>query len=281
MFYLLNILIQMNILLNNQTLVKKLLPFNDVGFIPTMGGIHSGHISLIKQSKKICKKTIVSIFVNPKQFNNKKDLKTYPSNINKDLSLLKKSKNVDFVYIPKFNNIYKSKRRFPIKINNKDKILCAKFRKNHFEGVLDVMDRLTNLIKPKKIFMGEKDFQQFFLVKSFIEKKYKTIVVACPTIRDKNMITLSYRNYLLNKTELNIASEIAKRLILLKKYIQNKKKINKFLLEEKKQIQKIFNVKIEYLELRNEKNLLTSNRSIGARIFLSYYLGDIRLIDNF
>ena len=271
----------MNILLNNQTLVKKLLPFNDVGFIPTMGGIHSGHISLIKQSKKICKKTIVSIFVNPKQFNNKKDLKTYPSNINKDLSLLKKSKNVDFVYIPKFNNIYKSKRRFPIKINNKDKILCAKFRKNHFEGVLDVMDRLTNLIKPKKIFMGEKDFQQFFLVKSFIEKKYKTIVVACPTIRDKNMIALSSRNYLLNKTELNIASEIAKRLILLKKYIQNKKKINKFLLEEKKQIQKIFNVKIEYLELRNEKNLLTSNRSIGARIFLSYYLGDIRLIDNF
>ena len=271
----------MKILLNNQALAETLRPFNDVGFVPTMGGIHNGHMSLIKQSKKLCKKTIVSIFVNPKQFNNNKDLKSYPSNIDKDIFLLKKNKNVDFVYIPQIKEIYNTKRKSPIKINNKNKILCARYRKNHFEGVLDVMDRLTNLIKPKKIFMGEKDFQQLLLVKNFIEKKYKTKIVACKTIRDKNMIALSSRNYLLDKTKLNIASCIAKRLLQLKKKIRNKKKINKFLLQEKKIIKETYNVKVEYLELRNEQNLLISYKSTKSRIFLSYYLEGIRLIDNF
>ena len=146
----------MKILLNSRTLIKTLRPFDDIGFVPTMGGIHEGHISLIKKSIKYSNKTIVSIFVNPKQFNNKNDLKKYPFNINKDLFLLKKTKKVDFVYIPEFDDIYKSKRKSKIILRKKDKILCAKFRKGHFEGVLDVMDRLTKLIKPNKIFMGKK-----------------------------------------------------------------------------------------------------------------------------
>jgi len=281
MFYLLNILIQMKILLNNQTLNRKLRHFDDIGFVPTMGGIHEGHISLIKRSNKICKKTIVSIFVNPKQFNNKKDFKTYPSNIKKDLSILNKIKKIDCIYIPKFKDIYSSKKKSKIRISKKDKILCAKSRKGHFEGVLDVMDRLTNLIKPKKIFMGKKDFQQLFLVKGFIEKKYKTKVIGCKTIRDKNKIALSSRNYLLNKDNLNIAGKISKNLFQLKIKIRNKKKISQFLLEEKKRLQKTFKIKIDYMELRNTKNLKISNNSIGSKIFISYYLNNIRLIDNF
>tara|TARA_B100001175_G_C19410914_1_gene591073 strand:+ start:1 stop:846 length:846 start_codon:yes stop_codon:yes gene_type:complete len=281
MFYLLNILIQMKILLNNQSLDKSLRPFNDVGFVPTMGGIHNGHISLIKRSKKLCKKTVVSIFINPKQFNNKNDFKNYPYNIKKDISILKKIKAVDFLYIPKFKDIFNSKKNLNIKINKKDKILCAKFRKGHFEGVLDVMDRFTNLIRPNKIFMGEKDFQQLVLVKNFIENKYKTKVVACKTVRDKNMIALSSRNYLLNKNALYIVSKITKKLFLIKKMIKNISNINNFLLKEKKQIQKKFNIKIEYMELRNKKNLLFSKKSIRSKIFLSYYINGIRLIDNF
>jgi pantoate--beta-alanine ligase len=140
-----------------------------VGFVPTMGGIHEGHISLIKKSIKSNKKTIVSIFVNPKQFNNVKDFKTYPANIKKDLAILKKIKKLDFVYIPKFKDVYENKKKSEIKIEKKYKILCAKFRKGHFEGVLDVMNRLTKLIKPKKIFMGKKDFQQLFLVKNLLK----------------------------------------------------------------------------------------------------------------
>ena len=135
----------MKILLNNTILFESLRPFNDLGFVPTMGGIHKGHLSLINKSNKFCKKTIVSIFVNPKQFNNKKDFKTYPKNMKKDLRLLIKTKQVDFIYIPKFRDIFNNNKKPKIKINKKDKILCAKFRKGHFEGVLDVMDRLTTV----------------------------------------------------------------------------------------------------------------------------------------
>ena len=147
---------------------------------------------------KLNKKTIVSIFVNPKQFNETKDFKSYPSNIKNDLSILKKIKNLDFIYIPQFKDIYENKKQSQIKIKKKDKILCAKYRKGHFEGVLDVMNRLTKLIKPKKIYMGKKDFQQFFLVRNFIEKKFNIKVVGCKTIRNKNKLALSSRNFLLD-----------------------------------------------------------------------------------
>ena len=101
----------MKILKNIFELNKAVKNYKNVGFVPTMGGIHKGHLSLIDKSNKLCKKTIVSIFVNPKQFNNKKDLKSYPRNIKKDLKILKKSKKVDFVYLPKFKDIYKNKKK--------------------------------------------------------------------------------------------------------------------------------------------------------------------------
>ena len=280
MFYLLIILIQMKILLHNQILNKELRHFNDIGFVPTMGGIHRGHISLIRRSIKNCEKTIVSIFINPKQFNNKKDFKTYPNNIKKDLSILRKINGVDFVYIPKFNDVYNSKRKSKIIINKKDKILCAKYRKGHFEGVIDVMDKLTNIIKPKKIFMGKKDFQQLFLVKNYIEKKYKTKVIGCKTIRDKNKLALSSRNYLLNNDSLNIATKITKRLFSIKNKIKKENDINKFLSKISKNLEKEFKIEIEYLEHRYELSLKLSNKPYKSKIFLSYYLNDVRLIDN-
>ena len=271
----------MKILFNNKTLDTKIRHFNDIGFIPTMGGIHDGHISLINKSKKYCDKTIVSIFVNPKQFNNKKDFKTYPTNIKKDLLVLKKIKGIDFIYIPKFKDIYKTKSKSKIKIDKKNKILCAKFRQGHFEGVLDVMDKLTNLIKPKKIFMGEKDFQQVFLVKNFIEKKYKTKIIKCKTIRDKNKLALSSRNLLLHKNDLKIAGNITKKFIIIKKNIKNHKNIKKFLLETKKNMQNTYKIKIEYLELRNKKSLVISKKINESKLFVAYYLKGTRLIDNF
>jgi len=281
MFYLLNILIQMKIILNNSILTKTLGPFDDIGFVPTMGGIHEGHLSLIKKSIKFNKKTIVSIFLNPKQFNDIKDFKSYPSNIKNDLAILKKIKKLDFIYIPKFKDIYENKKQSNIKINKKYKILCAKYRKGHFEGVLDVMNRLTSLIKPKKIFMGKKDFQQFFLVKNFIEKKFNTKVIGCKTIRNKNKLALSSRNFLLNKQELKDVEKISKTFLNLKNKIKNSRNINSFLQKSKKDLEKFFNIKIEYLENRNIKNLTISNKYRGSKIFLSYYYKNIRIIDNF
>jgi len=280
MFYLLNIFIQMKILLNNTTLFESLRPFNDLGFVPTMGGIHKGHLSLINKSNKLCKKTIVSIFVNPKQFNNKKDLKSYPQNIKKDLKILKKSKKVDFVYIPKFKDIYKDKKKSKITLQKKDKILCAKFRKGHFEGVLDVMNKLTKIVKPKKIFMGEKDFQQLYLVKKELEKKSKTKVIPCKTIRDKDNVALSSRNLLLNKSNLTIAAKIYETLVDIKKNTKNKKNIPSFLNLKKKELKNNYKIKIDYLELRNIKNLKLSNTKNNSRLFIAYYLKNVRLIDN-
>ena len=271
----------MKILLNNQALNKEIKPYKNIGFVPTMGGIHDGHISLIEKSINTSEKTIVSIFVNPKQFNNKNDFKTYPSDIKRDLNKLNKIKGIDFVFIPKLIDIYDSKNKLKIKINKKDKILCAKFRKGHFEGVLDVMYRLTNLIKPKKIFMGNKDFQQLFLVKNFIEKKFTTKVIGCSTIRDKMKLALSSRNYLLSKSDLNIARGVAKHMFFIKKKIKNIRNINHYLIKEKTKLQKTFKINIEYLDHRSTKNLVTTSKTQGSKIFISYYLKNIRLIDNF
>ncbi|MDB3919712.1 pantoate--beta-alanine ligase [Candidatus Pelagibacter sp.] len=271
----------MKIILNNHNLSKTLGPFNDIGFVPTMGGIHEGHISLIKRSIKSNKKTIVSIFVNPKQFNNVKDFNSYPANIKKDLTILNKIKKLDFVYIPTFKDVYENKRKSEIKIEKKYKILCAKSRKGHFEGVLDIMNRLTKLIKPKKIFMGKKDFQQLFLVKNFIENKFKTKVIGCKTIRNKNKLALSSRNFLLKQKELNDVEKISKNFLNLKNRIKYTKNINQFLKKTKKNFESFFNIKIEYLENRDVNNLSISNKYHGSKIFLAYYYKDIRFIDNF
>jgi len=270
----------MKILINKTSLAKSLKDFSDIGFVPTMGSIHKGHLSLITKSNQICNKTVVSIFVNPKQFNSKKDFKTYPKNIKKDLKLLNQTKKVDFVYIPKFKDIFKNEAKPKIKLNKEDKILCAKFREGHFEGVLDVMDRLTNLIKPTKIFMGNKDFQQLFLVKKFLKKKYNTNVVGCKTIREKNKIALSSRNNLLTKKNLFLASTIVRKLINVKRNIKTKKNKNEYLLSIKNDFQKQFKIKIEYLELRNINNLKISNVVNRSRLFVAYYLNGVRLIDN-
>ena len=237
-------------------------------------------MSLIRRSNQICNKTVVSIFINPKQFNNKNDFKTYPKNIKKDLKLLTQTKKVDFVYIPKLIDIFKNNKKPKIKLIKIDKILCAKFRKGHFEGVLDVMDRLTSIVKPNKIFMGNKDFQQLFLVKKYLKKKYNTEVIGCKTIRNKDKLALSSRNYLLSKDSLTLASKIIKKLIILKKKIKLKKNKNKYLLTVKRNLQKQFKIKIDYLELRDIDNLKLSNVIDRSRLFVSYYLNGVRLIDN-
>ena len=280
MFYLLKCFIQMKILINNNDLNEALFSVTKLGYVPTMGGLHKGHISLIKSSLKLCNKTIVSIFVNPTQFNNQKDFLRYPRNKKLDLSILKKL-GVNYVFIPNEKDIYGIKRKSKIKLKKKDKVLCAKFRKGHFEGVIDVMDRLTKLIKPKKIFMGEKDYQQLHLVKEYIEKNYESKIIPCRTIRDNNNLALSSRNILLNKTELIKAGKLASNIINFKKHIRKRKNLKKIIILKRKELEKEFDISIEYFELRNKFNLNKSNEIKNSKIFIAYYLNKIRLIDNF
>ena len=270
----------MKTLLNNIDLNEALFDNTNIGFVPTMGSLHDGHVSLIRKSLKLSNKTIVSIFVNPSQFNNKEDYKKYPRNIKKDLKILKRLK-VDFVYLPKIKDIYKPLNKIKIKLNKQDKVLCAKYRKGHFEGVIDVMTRLTKIVNPSKIFMGEKDFQQLILVKRYVEKNFKSKIIACKTIRDKNKLALSSRNILLNKNGFNKAGKVAKHLITFKKKIFKKKNLKDLILIKKNELKKKYNIKIDYLELRNTKNLRLTNKIKNAKIFIAYYIGQVRLIDNF
>ena len=270
----------MKILKNVFELNKAVKNYKNVGFVPTMGGIHKGHASLIKTSQRRKLRTIVSIFVNPTQFNKKNDFNSYPRNILRDIQILKKLK-IDYLFIPSVKEIYKRKMK---KFNLKDskKILCAKFRAGHFEGVLDVMNRLLSLIKSKYIFMGKKDFQQYLLVKEILGKKYKINIIGCPIIRDKNKIALSTRNKLLNKASIKKASNIANKLIVLKRIskIKNLKlKIN--LSKIKTEFEKRYKIRIDYLEFRDEKNLKLNNFKSKYRLFIAYNINNVRLIDNF
>ena len=270
----------MKILIKNKDINEALKKVSNLGFVPTMGSLHKGHEYLIKQSKKKCNQTLVSIFINPTQFNNKKDYLSYPKNLKKDLNILKKLK-VNYVYIPNKKDIYSSKRKGAIVLKKENRVLCAKFRKGHFEGVIDVMDRLTSIIRPNKIFMGEKDYQQLMLVKKFIEKKYKTKIVSCKTIRNKDKLALSSRNHLLNKQDLIKASKIAKELFNLKKFLKNKKKTKTLLQKKLKLLKKNFDIKIDYLEIRKKNNLKSSSTIKNSKIFIAYFINKVRLIDNF
>ena len=252
-----------------------------LGFIPTMGCLHKGHEALIKNSQKKCKKIIVSIFVNPTQFNNKDDYKSYPRGLNEDIKTLKKLK-VDYVYLPTVDQIYNDKKSTKIKLNKSQKVLCAKFRKGHFEGVLDVLDRFVKLITPKMIFMGEKDYQQYFLVRRFIEKRYRTKVYLCKTIRDTNKVALSSRNKLLSTTSIKTSGLIVNKLLNLKSAVtKNKKKSKYLILTVKKELIQKFNIKIDYLECRNLVNLSENLKNKPFKVFIAYYLNNVRLIDNF
>ena len=267
----------MKILKNIFELNKAVKNYKNVGFVPTMGGIHKGHVSLIKISQKNNKETIVSIFVNPTQFNQKKDFKNYPRNIRKDISILKKLK-VNYLFLPEVNEIYKNRMK-NFKLNKSDKILCAKYRKGHFEGVLNVMNRLLSIVKSKHVYMGEKDFQQYMLIKRILGKKYKINIVGCPTIRENNKIALSTRNKLLNKSSIKKASKIAIKLDKLKKL----SKTNKFvdLSKSKYELENKFKIKIDYLEFRDEKKMKLDNFKSKYRLFIAYHINGVRLIDNF
>ena len=252
----------------------------NIGFVPTMGALHKGHISLIKSSKKMCKKTLVSIFINPSQFNKTNDFKKYPKNLKKDIAILTKLK-VDYLLAPNVNEIYRNKQNSKIKLKKKDKIMCALYRPGHFEGVLAVINQFLLKIKPKHIFFGEKDYQQFLLIKKFVKNKFKITTHVCPTIRSNDKIALSSRNVLLNNTDIKKSSYIANLILNFKRKM--KRNIS-FKIHLKNIIDKINNIKkikVEYLEVRNKINLSKNYNRSNFKIFIAYYNNNVRLIDNY
>ena len=267
----------MKIFKHSASLKKEILGNHKLSFVPTMGGLHKGHIYLIKKAKQKSNKVIVSIFVNPKQFNSKNDYKNYPRNLNIDLKILNRLK-VNYVFIPNFKDIYSFITKKKIYLDKSSTKLCGKFRKNHFKGVLEVVNRFIELIKPRYVFLGEKDYQQLYLIQKHIDKRnIKLNIIKCKSIRETNGVVCSSRNKNLNKKEMLLASKIYKILKKNKKYLRS----NSMILKVKNIILRTGVKKIEYLKALNLKTLIKpKSKKSKFNIFISYYINKVRLIDN-
>ena len=268
----------MKIINNKNKLIKLIRKEKNLGFIPTMGAIHLGHISLIKKASYECNKTIVTIFINKPQFNRHSDFANYPRSLKKDILTLKRNK-VNYLYVPSHNEIYPKGYNQDIKISCFKKELCGKFRPGHFESVVDVIDRFIKIIKPKKIYFGEKDMQQLKIIEEFIKRNRINVkIVGCKTVRDKNGLALSSRNFLLTRKQKKIGSQVYKLIKINKKKLINDINYLKIL---KKRILDFGIKKIDYIETVDINKIIKPfNKKNKFRIFISYYLGKIRLIDN-
>jgi pantoate--beta-alanine ligase len=268
----------MKIILSKKKLIRILRGEKDLGFVPTMGAIHKAHIYIIKKSISLCKKTIVTIFINKPQFNEISDYKKYPKNFKKDISKLKKCK-IDYLYLATTKQIYPFGYNKNIKISSFSKKLCGKSRPGHFESVVDVIDRFIKIIKPSKIFLGEKDIQQLKIIEEFINKnQIMTKVIGCKTIREKNGVACSSRNFLLSANDFIIASRVYKLLYKSKKSLIMKKNILKKI---KNEIFQLGVKKIDYLKLIDiNKQTRPFKKNKKYKLFVAYYIGSTRLIDN-
>ena len=253
---------------------------NIINFVPTMGSFHSGHGSLVKEAKRREGKTLVSIFVNPLQFSEIKDYENYPENISRDIKFLENLK-VDYIFIPK-------KEEFLVDITCKvylgdiSNLLCGIDRRYHFEGVALIIMKFLIIINPDFILLGQKDFQQILVIKKIIDDfSFKTKIISLKTFREKSGLALSSRNIRLSNEQMEIAPLLFISMKKIKKKIlQSELKFNS-LEEIKVNLIKDGFEKINYLEIRKEKDLkIIDGIPDFSRIFISALLGKVRLIDN-
>ena len=251
-----------------------------IGLIPTMGSIHNGHLSLIEECKKLGYFSLVTIFINPTQFDETDDYDQYPRNRSQDIKFLDKI-DADLLFFPSSEDLYPfgiSSKKTILSYRN---ILCDKFRPGHFDGVTTVVNSLFNLINPDHVFFGEKDFQQLKLIEKIIENNnFPILIHPCTSIRMSNGMSFSsrYNNFnLLQEKIFNIAA--GKIMVSLSEL---KMKADVKIVEKLKEQLKEINInKIDYLEIRDENNLLPSVENKNSRLFLAFYINNIRIVDNF
>lgn len=253
-----------------------------IGFVPTMGALHQGHLSLIKYAKKKSDVVIVSIFVNPLQFGPKEDYKKYPRDLKRDLNLLRKAK-VDYVFCPTTKEMFPKGFKSYVKAGKLGNILCGKSRPGHFDGVVTVVARLFQVVKPDLAFFGEKDYQQLIIIKQMVKNLNLDIkVIGCPIVREKDGLAMSSRNAYLNAKERKQATILYKSLQLAKRMVaageRNAERIKKSM---RKLIATQSLVKIDYIEVVDPKTLESKEKIKGKNlVMLAAYVGRTRLIDN-
>ena len=262
--------------------LKSHFSSKNIGFVPTMGALHEGHISLIKESIKKCEITICSIFINPTQFNGKSDLIKYPKTLKQDIDKLIEYK-CDILYQPEAEDLYtKNETRKSFLLRGIDQQLEGAFRPNHFNGVATIVEKLLNIIKPNISFFGMKDIQQLMVIKELVKtKKINTQIIGLPTVREKNGLAKSSRNIHLSEKNKKQASLIFKQLTFCKQNITSDN-INITLEKAKEKLIKE-KIKIEYFELINLDSFKSSDKIFTDKkyaICVAVYIAGIRLIDN-
>lgn len=235
---------------------ERELIHTSVGFVPTMGGLHAGHLKLVEQSQKYNNYTVVSLFTNPTQFNNQADLVNYPSHLEEDLELLKEM-DVDAVLIPSFEEIYPDNYTFKITENEVSTVLEGSHRPGHFDGMLTVVTKLLNITRAHKAYFGEKDFQQLKLVKGLVKALFiPTEIVGVETLREEDGLAMSTRNKKLSHKERSQATLFN---FLLSSELSDEEVAGKL---------KNAGFEVDYIDTK-------WNRRLGA-----VHIGETRLIDN-
>lgn len=275
----------MNVFYTRESLIEALdrdrSEGKSIGFVPTMGALHEGHLALVKRAIKHSDRVIVSIFVNPTQFNNSSDLEKYPRMLEKDVELLNEVGNV-LVFAPTIDEIYPENDQFePLDLEGIDTVLEGRFRPGHFQGVVHVVRNLFQIVQPDKAFFGLKDFQQVAVIKLMVKKLNIPVeIVACPTLRSENGLALSSRNLRLTAEQKENALIIYRTL----NYIKELKA--QFTPQEAKQkaIEYFQNghLELEYLDIVDSTNLQPLNDvwANGSTCCIAAFCGDVRLIDN-
>jgi len=269
------------IILKNPSEVKSnIANKKNLALIPTMGNLHAGHISLIEKAKNYADTIIVSIFVNPIQFNSQNDLKNYPRTLTKDIGILNKL-GVDILFNPSEKDIYPFNPTLSYTLPPLAKQLCGTSRPGHFEGVITIIEKLFSLFKPDHVFFGKKDYQQLVLIKQFIsDKNYKINFHSVETVREQNSLALSSRNSLLSSTAKKVATTLFETL---KEAIVELTKINDINQAESFALTKLTSLgwAVDYVEIRRQGDLhkpSTNDKNLVILGAANY--GDVRLIDN-
>ena len=251
-----------------------------INLIPTMGNIHAGHLSLLTEAKKFDGVNIVSIFVNPAQFNEENDFTNYPKTFDTDVGLLAKA-HCEIIFAPSIKEIYPRGANSEKTVLKYRDILCDISRSGHFDGVTTIVKILFDLIKPFRVFFGEKDFQQLKIIEQLIiQNNLKINLIKCPSIRDLNGMSYSSRYSIFSQNQRLQFYECAK--IINSKLINLKKNLNQEILQSIEDELKSTGISnIDYCEVRSEENLNISKLNEKSRLFIAFYLSKIRVIDNF
>lgn len=275
----------MNVVYNSNDLKKLLLEAKNqslkIGFVPTMGALHNGHLSLVKAAKEKCDVCVVSIFVNPTQFNNPDDLKTYPRTIEADVKLL--DNYADIVYVPSVEDVYPEKDERIFDFGDLDKVMEGEHRPGHFNGVAQVVSRFFALVEPDYAFFGEKDFQQLAIIRAMVKLlDLKVEIVPMPIVREESGLALSSRNQRLTDFQRSRASFIYETLSAAKKEMKTSS-VEATIRKVVDRLNAADHFDVEYFSivdgntLQDVKQWSDSPYIVGC---IAVYCGDVRLIDN-